>query len=79
MNIMVTELEKMADFERNKLYQLAKRLVPHLAPEDILQPQDFPELEQNPEFRYQEGVVIGVETALAALRIICCSKQQFTV
>ncbi len=67
MSKMVQEFERMVAFERNKLLKLANRLLPSLAAEDILQPQDFPELEQNPEFRYQEGVCIGLETALATL------------
>lgn len=57
----------MVEFERKKLLAYAKRILPHLTSDDILQPQDFPELENNAEFRYLEGVVIGLETALAAL------------
>lgn len=64
---MVPELEKMVDLERKKLLTFAKRILPQLTYEDILQPQDYPELEENPEFRYLEGVCIGLETALAAL------------
>ena len=65
--MMKTELEKMVALERERLLSLAKRIIPHATSDDILQPQDFSELEQNPEFRYQEGVCIGLETALAAL------------
>lgn len=64
---MVLELEKMVDLERKKLLIFAKRILPQLTSDDILQPQDYPELEESPEFRYREGVCIGLETALAAV------------
>ena len=64
---IIEQIEKMAAFERKKLLSLSQRILPHITTDDILQPQDFPELDENPEFRFQEGVCIGVETALAAL------------
>ena len=64
---MIQNLEEMIAFERKRLLTLASRLLPYLTPEDILQPHDFPQLELNPEFRYQEGICVGLETALAAL------------
>lgn len=67
MNKMVQELERMVEQERKKLFQLAKRLIPHITPDDLLQPQDYPELELHPEFRYAEGILAGLETALSAL------------
>ncbi len=67
---MVQELEQMVRLERKKLLTFAKSILPCLTDEDILQPQDFPELELHPEFRYKEGVCIGLETALAALYAI---------
>lgn len=57
----------MVVFERKKLLTYAQRLLPHLTPDDILQPQDYPQLEENAEFRYLEGVCIGLETALSAV------------
>jgi len=71
---MVNELEKMVTLERQKLLKFAKRLIPYLTAEDILQPQDYPELDQNLEFRYQEGLVIGLETALSTLYAIRLEK-----
>ena len=65
MKKVVNEMEKTVSFERQKLLAFAQRILPHITSDDILQPQDFPELDQNPEFRYQEGLVIGLETALA--------------
>ncbi len=67
---MVQTLEKMVDLERKKLLAFANRLLPSLTYDDILQPQDYPELEESPEFRYLEGVCIGIETSLSALYAI---------
>lgn len=69
---IVLELEKMVDLERKKLLIFAKRILPQLTSDDILQPQDYPELEESPEFRYREGVCIGLETALAAVYAMQC-------
>jgi hypothetical protein len=47
------------------------RLVPHLSFDDLLQPNDFPILETNPEFRYEEGILAGmlsIESAFQALQ-----------
>jgi hypothetical protein len=34
--------------------------------DDLLQPNDFPALEQNPLFRYEEGILEGLLTARMA-------------
>ena len=60
-------LEELFDeaigFQKEKLLNLARRIIPHLTQDDILQPCDFPELENNPIFRYEEGVCEGLLTA----------------
>jgi hypothetical protein len=61
-------LEEIAGMQRKKLLSLARRIVPTATPEDILQPNDYPELESHPEFRYEEGLLAGVQTAQMALR-----------
>ena len=53
--------------QEKQLLESGRRLVPHLAIEDLLQPNDFEELEYNPFFRYEEGVLSGLLTAKAAL------------
>lgn len=69
------ELEEAITLEREKLLQFARRLVPSLTPEDILQPNDFNELEQHPAFRYEEGYLHGLLAARALLlRVI---KESF--
>jgi hypothetical protein len=41
--------------------------MPHLTEDDVLQPNDFPELEHHPHFRYEEGLLHGFQAAKAAL------------
>jgi hypothetical protein len=60
-------LEEMVVQQRQKLFLFAKRIVSCITPDDLLQPQDFPELEMHPEFRYEEGVLAGMQAALAAI------------
>jgi hypothetical protein len=55
--------DEIVHFQKEKLLKLARRIIPHLTQDDILQPNDFPELENNPIFRYEEGVCEGLLTA----------------
>lgn len=57
-------LEKILLDEQNKLLSIAERLGIKLTEEDLLQPNDFPLLENHPEFRFQEGILQGIKTAL---------------
>ncbi len=49
------------------LFSVAQRILPRVTADDLLQPNDFPELELHPHFRYEEGVLAGLRTAYAAL------------
>jgi len=61
-------LEQMISMQRQKLLDCARKIIPFITSEDLLQPQDFPELETDPELRFEEGVLIGLQSALAAIR-----------
>jgi hypothetical protein len=61
-------LEAMIALQRHKLLELGRALIPSLTADDILQPNDFPLLEESALFRYEEGVLHGLLAALAALR-----------
>lgn len=61
-------LDVMVDEQRKSLLKLGRKIVPHLTPEDILQPNDFPELEEDPVFRYEEGILAGLQSVQIALR-----------
>jgi hypothetical protein len=64
---MEAELQEMIAWQKEKLLAVAKRLVPHITSDDLLQPQDFPELDHHPDFRYEEGMLVGMQTVLAAI------------
>ncbi len=61
-------LDEMVEMHNKALFKLARRIVPTLTPEDMLQPNDYPELDSHPEFRYEEGVLAGILSARMALR-----------
>lgn len=67
VEVLMQELE---EGQKAHLFRLGKRLVPSLTYEDLLQPNDYVELEENPHFRYEEGILAGIQTAKAALQAI---------
>jgi hypothetical protein len=58
--------DELITLQRKKVLNCALRILSHLTEDDILQPNDFPELEMNPHFRYEEGVLEGLMTARMA-------------
>ena len=69
-NVLETILEAISNRQQKALLKLGRRIVPTLTPEDMLQPNDYHELENHPEFRYEEGILAGVQTIQAALRAL---------
>ena len=61
-------INELKDYQKNVLLQNAQRLVPQVTLDDLMQPNDFPELENNPLFRYEEGVLAGIQTVEMVLR-----------
>ena len=59
-------LDELIENQKELLLKNAKTLVPQVNDDDLLQPNDFPELEFNPHFRYEEGVLHGFQAAKAA-------------
>ena len=58
--------DQLVEEQRKKILKWAQKLVPNITPDDLLQPNDFPELENHPLFRYEEGVLEGLLTARMA-------------
>ncbi len=58
--------DELVHSQQEKLYSCAKRIVPNITPDDLLQPNDFVQLENHPFFRYEEGVLEGLLTARMA-------------
>jgi len=61
-------LEEMIDQQRKKVVEHARRLVPGLGFDDVLNPQDHPELINNPAWNYEDGILAGYLAAQIALR-----------
>ena len=61
-------VDQMVEEQKRSLLNLGRRIVPRLTPEDVLQPNDFPELEENPVFRYEEGILAGLQSVQIALK-----------
>lgn len=59
--------EELIGGQHKKLFKMGRQIVPRLTEEDLLQPNDYPELEHNPLFRYEEGVIEGLKTAQMAI------------
>ena len=58
--------EELIGQQRKKLLKYGKSITPQVTEDDLLQPNDFPELENHPAFRYEEGVLEGLMTARMA-------------
>lgn len=70
LDVIVSLLEAMAAQQRQKVLEAARRVVPHLTPDDLLNPHDFPALQSAPEFHYEDGILAGLLSAQAALRAL---------
>ena len=68
MSDLLDVVEEVREQQRAKLYSCAQEYIPNITYEDLLQPNDYPELENNPLFRYEEGILEGIMTIEAALR-----------
>lgn len=63
-------LDERAAMQYKILMKTAARILPPgkaFVEDDLLQPQDFPELEYSAEFRYEEGILHGIWAARAFL------------
>lgn len=60
-------LEGMVVRQREKLLKVARELVPNATPEDIRNPQDFPELSTDTLFNYEDGILTGYLSLQTAL------------
>jgi len=54
--------------QRAKVLRLAREAVPHISPEDVMNPNDFPELKAHPTFDFEDGILAGLVAAQVALR-----------
>lgn len=57
---MIELIDELILQQRKKIFRVAQRIVPQITEEDLLQPNDFPELELHPHFRHEEGILDGM-------------------
>jgi hypothetical protein len=69
---MLTMIDKlmlqMIAQQEQKVLEMARRIHPGVTPEDIRNPQDFPDLVGNPEWNFEDGILAGIKSAHMALR-----------
>ena len=58
--------DELAEGQRERLARFAREYIPNITADDLLQPNDFPVLENHPYFRYEEGVLEGILSARMA-------------
>jgi len=78
LNCLGILFDELIQAQRVKLLDCARRIIPHITPDDLLQPNDFPELELHPHFRYEEGILEGLLTARMAFLAWQRDQQEST-
>ncbi len=58
-------LNESIEHQKNKLLATGSQIISYLTADDVLQPNDFPQLEGDPHFRYEEGYLHGLQAAYA--------------
>jgi hypothetical protein len=58
--------DELIELQQTKIKNCAESILPNLTSDDLLQPNDFPQLDNNPYFRYEEGVLEGLMAARMA-------------
>ena len=61
-------LQELIEHQQNKVLKVAREIVPDATPEDIRNPQDFPDLVADTLFNYEDGILTGYLTLQTALR-----------
>ena len=61
-------LEEMVEHQQVKVLNVARGIIPDATPEDIRNPQDFPELSSDSLFNYEDGILTGYLSLQIALR-----------
>ncbi|MGR3973356.1 MAG: hypothetical protein QRY72_02110 [Candidatus Rhabdochlamydia sp.] len=69
---------ELIELQQLKVRTCALAILPHLTDDDILQPNDFPQLENNCYFRHNEGVLEGLMTAQIAYSMHQKDKNTLT-
>ncbi len=68
LSVMDKLMLEMIGQQEGKVLELGRKIHPGLTPEDIRNPQDFPDLLENGEWNYEDGILAGLKSAHMALR-----------
>ena len=60
-------LDGMIEQQREKLLKIGRRLNPKLTADDLRNPFDWPEVAQNPQFNFEDGILAGLISARTAI------------
>lgn len=60
-------LDQMIEQQRAKVLRIGQRLNPRLTPDDLLNPFDWPEVANNPQFNFEDGLLAGLIAARVAV------------
>lgn len=60
-------LRELIEEQKKTLLKCGREFIPNLTSDDVLQPNDYPLLENHPIFRYEEGVLAGMQVIQSAL------------
>lgn len=63
-------IDEMIVQQQKTFLSLGRSIVPHVTLDDLMQPNDFPLLENHPYFRYEEGVLHGLQAVKAAISAV---------
>jgi len=60
--------ESMITAQRAKVLRIAREILPQLTPDDVLNPHDFPELNEDAQYNFEDGILSGYISAQMAVR-----------
>ena len=61
-------IQELIEHQQAKVLKVAREIIPDATPEDIRNPQDFPDLMADPLFNYEDGILTSYLTLQTALR-----------
>jgi hypothetical protein len=61
-------LETMIEQQRQKVLATARAKVPHLTPEDVMNPEAYPAIYEDGPFNFEDGILTGLLSAQMAIR-----------
>ena len=61
-------IQEMINHQQSRVLKVAREIVPNATPEDIRNPQDFPQLVADSIFNYEDGILTGYLSLQTAMR-----------